>query len=77
MLSYDTVCDRHCVQQGCLIPLPQVAVVPYTLSILLGYPDTYSGGVIDVDVLLSRCALLFYTLLSITNLFRLVLGATR
>jgi hypothetical protein len=64
------VCDRRCVQQGCLIPLPQVVVVPYTLSILLGYPDTESGGVIDDDVLLSRSALLDYTLLSITNWFR-------
>jgi hypothetical protein len=64
------VCDRHYVQQGCLIPLLQVVVVPYTLIILLGYPDTESGGVIDDDVLLSRRALRYYTLVSITNWFR-------
>jgi hypothetical protein len=50
LLSYDTLRDRHCVQ-GFLIPLPHVVVVPYTLSMLLGYPDTESGGDIDDDVL--------------------------
>jgi hypothetical protein len=40
------------------------------LSILLGYPDTESGGVIGDDVLLSRCALLYFNLVSITNWFR-------
>jgi hypothetical protein len=63
------VCDRHCVQQGFLIPVPQV-VVTYTLSTLLGYPDTESGEFIVDDVLLFRCALLYHTLLSITNWFR-------
>jgi hypothetical protein len=68
-LFYDTLRDRHCVR-GFLIPLPQVIVVPYTLSMLLGYPDTESGGVVGDDVLLSRDALIYYTLLSITNWFR-------
>jgi hypothetical protein len=70
LLSFDTVRDRYCEQQRFLIPLPQVVVVRYTLSMLLGYPDTESGGDIDDDVLLSRCALLYYTLLSITKWFR-------
>jgi hypothetical protein len=70
LLSYDTVCARHCAQQGFQILLPQVVVVPYTLSILMGYPDTESGDVIDDYVFLSRCALLYYILLSVTNWFR-------
>jgi hypothetical protein len=51
-------------------------VVPYTLSVLLGNPDVESGGVIDEDELFSRGALLYYSLISITNLLRRFLGAT-
>jgi hypothetical protein len=72
------MCDRHCVQQGfVIIPLPQVVLVPYTLSMLLGYSDTKSGDVIDDDVLSSRGALLYYTLISITNWLRRFLGVMR
>jgi hypothetical protein len=51
------MCDGLCIQQGFLIPLPQVVVVPFTLCMLLGYPDTESAGVLDDDVLSSECAL--------------------
>jgi hypothetical protein len=77
-LPYDTMCDRRSVQQGFVIPLQQVVVVPYTLnSMSLVYPATELGGVIDDDVLSSRGALLNYTLTSITNLLPRFLGATR
>jgi hypothetical protein len=65
-----------CVQQGFLILLPQV-FFPYTLSMLLRYPDTKSGGVIVDDALSSRCALLCRTLSSITHWLLRFLGATR
>jgi hypothetical protein len=77
LLSYDTMCEKHCVQQGFVIPLPQIVLVPYSLKMLLGYSDTKSGDVIDDDVLSSRGALLYYTLFSITNWVHRFLGATR
>jgi hypothetical protein len=44
LLSYDTMCDRRCVQQGFLIPLPLVVVVAYKLSMLPGYASVLVRG---------------------------------
>jgi hypothetical protein len=54
MLLYDTTYDNFLHRQGVLILilLPQVvAVVRLTLSMLPGYPDYESRGVIEGDVL--------------------------
>jgi hypothetical protein len=75
---FDTTCDTHCVKYEFLILLQRVLVVLvlYTLSMLLGYLDAESG-VIDDDVLSTRSALLYNTLLSETNCLCRFLGATR
>jgi hypothetical protein len=57
--------------------LPHFVAVPYTLSMLLGYCEVESGGVIDDDTLLSRRGLLYCSRLSTTTWLRRFLGATR
>jgi hypothetical protein len=68
-LSYDTVCCRHFVEQGCLIPLPQVVAVPYTAQHIAGTLKL-SREVLLVTMCCYHGVRCFTTLLSITNRFR-------
>jgi hypothetical protein len=52
--------DWNLKQTGVLLLVLPIVVVHYTLSMLLGYPDVESGGVLDGDVLFSRLALFYY-----------------